>query len=138
MDFRKLLYAGLLAASVGCDEKKDLEKNRHYCENRLADAAELARETGSGEFTKYLDSRPWCKVEDKYLADGGALFIESSRAARAYCNKSREEAGNLIKEKENTLTLLTFQKNFRCDGQYYEDLLRQAQDLQQIIGSYQK
>lgn len=135
MNLRKLLYACLVAASVGCGST---DKWKQRCEDQHAYTTKLAQELNSEEMKTSLNSRIWCKVEDDYITDRFHLIKVAQEGARDYCYQKQAEASQLITSNENTLTLLVFQKNFSCNGRYAPDLLAQAQEIQVIIDSYQK
>ena len=129
-----MLYAGLLAFSVGCNN----DKWKQRCEAEHSYASTFAQKINSKEIKQALDSKTWCMVEDDYISDRFALTQIIHEGARSYCDQKRAEANQLIASNENTLTQLVFQKNFPCDGKYSRDLMVQARDIQVVIDSYQK
>ena len=137
MNLRNILYAGLMAASVGCGESRT-ERHRRYCEEELTDAAKVAQETGSAELTKTLNSKQWCKTADSegYWSDWQALGSATYEGYRDYCNQKGFEARKLVPQ--DKFSQLVFEKNFSCDGKNSRNLIIQTRELQQIIDSYQK
>jgi len=149
MGSKKLLYAGLLAISVGCGEDEErIAREKEYCENRLADVTRvltLANSTPniifdqwSGELRQRLYSNDWCKVQGSYQQEGTDLSFLATQSALDYCSDLESEANNLVTRHESAAISLIFSTTPKCEGDTYTSLLNQAKNVQRVIDSYKK
>ena len=155
---KNLLYASLLALSVGCLDKEIEEEHKKrqrllekqqillkerqkalggLCEATYNLTMKVATATHSEEMRGLLNSKEWCKVQDRYESDQRDLTIIADDGARIYCKTLRLKADRLVAANERPLPSMNFKYMFHCEGGY-SDVLDQAFDLQRIINSYKK